>query len=147
MERLTTDKLLPPHDVPGVVTLPRTGRIKIGHLNVRSYLAKLEDVIADTSIAHTGIMCFTETFLKPHQNVSGPVLNGESSVVYRFDRPTTNTQDLSNGGVMITCASSLQSQCINIHTLPHWKYQEFYLVHTSTSVCVSLLSTGDHNFP
>ncbi len=34
MERLTSDKLLPPQPVPQVVTLPRAGWIKIGHLNV-----------------------------------------------------------------------------------------------------------------
>ena len=116
MERLTSDRLLPPEKTPQVVTLPRADWIKIGHLNVRSYFSKLEDITVDLSIAHADVMCFTETFLKPHHNVSGPVLNGEPSVVYRFDRNTTSTQDLSNGGVMIACASSLMSERTNV---PH----------------------------
>ena len=120
MERLTSEKLLPPLHVPQVVTLPRADWIKIGHLNVRSYISKLKDITGDTTIAHADIMCFTESFLKHHHAVCGPVLNGEPSVLYRFDRVTTCTQDLSNGVVMIACALSLQSQCTNIphpHTL------------------------------
>ena len=118
MERLTSDRLLPPQPVPQVVTLPSTDWIKIGHLNVRSYLSKLDDVRGDESIAHTDIMCFTESHLKPHHVVSSPTLNGESSVLYRCDRVATNTQDLSNGGVMIACAPSLHPQCINIQHPP-----------------------------
>ena len=38
------------------------------NLNVRSYQAKLQDVL-DSCIAQTDVMCFTETFLKPHQHV------------------------------------------------------------------------------
>ena len=118
MERLTSDRLLPPQPVPQVVTLPSTDWIKIGHLNVRSYLSKLDDVRGDESIAHTDIMCFTESHLKPHHVVSSPTLNGESSVLYRCDRVATSTQDLSNGGVMIACAPSLHPQCINIQHPP-----------------------------
>ena len=118
MERLTSDRLLPPQPVPQVVTLPSTDWIKIGHLNVRSYLSKLDDVRGDESIAHTDIMCFTESHLKPHHIVSSPTLNGESSVLYRCDRVATSTQDLSNGGVMIACAPSLHPQCINIQHPP-----------------------------
>ena len=44
MERLTSDRLLPPEKTPQVVTLPRADWIKIGHLNVRSYFSKLEDI-------------------------------------------------------------------------------------------------------
>ena len=111
MERLTSDKLLPPQPVPAVVALSTANWIKIGHLNVHSYLSKLDDITDDTSIAHTHIMCFTESFLKPNQGVSNLILNGESSVMYRCDRMTTSTQGLSNGGVMIACRSSLLPRC------------------------------------
>ena len=114
MERLTSKKLLPPLPVPHVVALPKTDRIKVGHLNVRSYISKLEDVTSDKCIAHTDIMCFTETFLKSHDDVSSLTLNGESSVLYRCDRVTTSNQDLSKGGVMIACSSALHPQCTNV---------------------------------
>ena len=107
MERLTSDRLLPPQPVPQVVTLPSTDWIKIGHLNVRSYRAKLEDVADDKCIAHTDVMCFTETHLKSHHDVSSLTLNGKSSIMYRCDRVPSSAQDLSNGGVLIACASSL----------------------------------------
>ena len=62
MERLAT-KCLP------VPPTPRRGSLRrhpwIGHLNVRSYPSKLEDVNQDAIIAHAHVMCFTETFLKP----------------------------------------------------------------------------------
>ena len=104
MERLTSDRPLPPQPVPQVVTLPSTDWIKIGHLNVRFYRAKLAD---DKCIAHTDVMCFTETHLKSHHDVSSLTLNGESSVLYRCDCVPSSAQDLSNGGVLIACASSL----------------------------------------
>ena len=115
MERLTSDKLLPPQPPPQVMSLPSGGFFKVGQLNVRSYLAKLEDVTIDQSVAHTNIMCFTETFLRPSQSVCGLTLNGESSVVYRADRMASRTQDISNGGVMIICAESLDTLPFNIN--------------------------------
>ena len=137
MERLTSDKLLPPQSVPQVVTLPRAEWIKIGHLNVRSYLSKLDDITGDESIAHADIMCFTESFLKPHQNVSSLTLNGESSVLYRCDRVTTSSQDLSNGGVMIACASSLQPQSISIQHPPSLEIVSIMVnTHPDLQICV-----------
>ena len=60
-------------------------------------------------------MCFTETFLKPHQHISGDLLlNKECTQVFRLDRVTTSGQDLSNGGIMITCATSLLPESTNI---------------------------------
>ena len=58
MERLVTHNVLPPQPVPNVVAL-NTSIIKVGHLNVRSYQAKLEDISNDTCIANTEVMCFT----------------------------------------------------------------------------------------
>ena len=48
MERLLTYNVLPSQPVPNVVALPNTSIIKIGHLNVRSYQVKLEDISNDT---------------------------------------------------------------------------------------------------
>ena len=114
MERLTSEKLLPAPPVPQVISLSSRDWLKVGQLNVHSYLSKVEDVTSDQAIAHTNIMCFTETFLKPSQSVNSLILNGESSAVFRTDRVSSSTQDLSNGGVMIVCADSFNPQPTNI---------------------------------
>ena len=137
MERLTSNKLLPPLPVPQVVTLPRADWTKIGHLNVRSYLSKLDDIVGDESIAHADIMCFTESFLKPHQHVNSLTLNGESSILYRYDRVTTSSQNLSNGGVMIACASSLQPHSISIQHPPSLEIVSIMVsTHRDLQMCV-----------
>ena len=116
MERLAT-KCLPVPPTPRRGSLRRHPRI--GHLNVRSYPSKLEDVNQDAIIAHAHVMCFTETFLKPHQHVGTDLLlNGERSQVYRADRTRTDAQNLSNGGVMITCTTSLLPQNLQIAHCP-----------------------------
>ena len=74
-ERLVTYNVLPPQPVPNVVALPNTSIIQIGHLNVRSYQAKLKDISNDTCIAYTEVMCFTEIFLKPNEHVESLPLN------------------------------------------------------------------------
>ena len=107
MERLATN-CLPPEPVPQVVALPKQNWIKIGHLNIRSYLAKQEDIMKNEPMSHANIMCFTETFFKPHQHIGGDLLpNEEDSEIFRLDRVATSSQDLSNGGIMIVCPSSL----------------------------------------
>ena len=59
MERLST-QCLPKEPVPKVLNLPSKYWTKIGHLNVHSYLAKLEDIIKDQAVNETDIMCFTK---------------------------------------------------------------------------------------
>ena len=114
MERLAAHSL-PPEPVPQVVALPKHNWIKIGHLNVRSYMPKQEDVKCDLAMNHVDIMCFTETFLKPHQHVGGHLfLNMEDFEVFRFDHVATSSQSLSNGGIMIACATSLLPESMNI---------------------------------
>jgi DNA replication protein DnaC len=114
MERLGTH-CLPPEPVPQVVSLPKHNWIKIGHLNVRSYMAKQADVKCDLPMSHVDIMCFTETFLKPHHHIRGDLLlNPAVYEVFRLDRVTTSNQDLSNGGIMIACATSLLPETTNI---------------------------------
>ena len=51
----------------------------------------------DTS--YDNIMCFTETFFKPHQHIGAG--NKEYSEVFRLDHVATSTQDLSNGGIKL----------------------------------------------
>ena len=113
MERLAT-KSVPPEPVPLVMSLVNNSWIKIGHLNVRSYMAKLEDIKCDLPMSHVDIMCFSETFLKPHQQITNDLLpNTQTSVIFRLDRPS-DSLDLNNGGIMITCAPSLHPESISI---------------------------------
>ena len=51
-----------------VLSLHKDSWTKIGHLNVHSYLAKHEDIVRDQAIGQTE-MCFTETFLRPQQEL------------------------------------------------------------------------------
>ena len=107
MERLAS-KCLPLPPTPQVMAASSDTHIKLGHLNVRSYPSKLEDVMHDATVARAHVMCFTEKFLKPHQCVGGDLLlNGKPSQVYRADRTSTDAQNLSNIGVMIACATLL----------------------------------------
>ena len=77
MKRLST-QCLPSEPVPKVLSLPKDGWMKISHLNVRSFLAKYEDIIRDQAMTQVNIMCFTETFLQPGQHLESshlPMIN------------------------------------------------------------------------
>ena len=89
--------------------------IKIGHLNIHSYIAKEEDVLRDQCIQSTDIMCFTETFLTSQHTLTTVTLNNQPAQVFRLDRVPTTTQDLGKGGITIACAESLHPEEIEIH--------------------------------
>ena len=104
---------LPSEPIPNVITLPRDCWIKIAHLNVHSYLAKHEDIITDESMKQANIMCFTETFLRPQQQLMNNKLPiQEECMVFRLDRMHLNSEDLTKGG-MIVCPKSLQPERIS----------------------------------
>ena len=110
---------LPSEPVPMVLSLPSNNWTKIGHLNVHSYLAKWED-IKDQAMRQAYIMCFTETFLEHHQNIQYCYLPMQDQCqIFRLDRLQTCNQDLTKGGIMIVCPSSLQPIRINIHHPNH----------------------------
>ena len=118
MKRLSTQSL-PSEPVPKVISLPRESWMKIGHLNVHSYLGKQEDIIRDKAMMQTNIMCFTETFLRPHQHIGHDSLPvQEECLVFRLDRLQTSIEDLAKGGIMILCPRSLQPARINIQHPP-----------------------------
>ena len=54
MKRLSTQGL-PIEPLPNVISLPKDNWMKIGHLNIHSYLGKLEDII-DQVMKQTDIM-------------------------------------------------------------------------------------------
>ena len=120
MKRLST-KRVPSEPVPKVVSLPKTNYIKIGHLNVHSYLAKWEGIVRDTTMRHANIMCFTETFLKPHDHIELDCLPmlGQCSL-FRLDRVEACTEDLSKGGVMIVCLQPRRSPFPHHSTLKQY---------------------------
>ena len=113
MERLSSN-CLPPQPVPQVLSLPQDDWIKIGHLNVHSFLAKAQDVQLDKCIESTDIMCFTETFLTPQQMITSMLLHGEAAQVYRLDCVTEDTQDFRKGGITIVCCTSFHPEEVNI---------------------------------
>ena len=130
MKRLSTQSL-PSEPVPKVLSLPKDGWMKISHLNVRSFLAKYEDIIRDQAMTQVNIMCFTETFLQPGQHLESshlPMIN--ECTVFRQDRVQTSTEDLAKGGIMIVCPSSLYPARINV---PHPPQLEILSVETISS--------------
>ena len=113
--RQLASKCLSPQPVPPVQILPKSNWFKIGHLSVCSYISKQEDVKCDLPLGHANGMCFTEMFLKPHQQIDvNLLLANESCQFFRLDRVTTSTQDLSNGGIMIACAASLYPESVHV---------------------------------
>ena len=91
MERLST-QCLPSEPVPKVLSLPRDRWIKISHLNVHSYLAKHEDIITGEAMAQVNIMCFTETFLQPQQQLENTFLPmKEECTIFRLDHTQTRS--------------------------------------------------------
>ena len=115
MKRLSNQSLQS-EPVPKVLCLPSNNWMKISHLNVHSYFAKWEDIIKDQAMRQTNILCFTETFLRHHQHLEQSYLPTQNeSEVFRLDRLQTNSEDLTKGGIMIICPSSLQPVRININ--------------------------------
>ena len=141
MERLASDHLVSPLPVPQVIC---SAGLKIGHLNVHSFSAKLEDIASDDCIASTDVMCFTESLLKPHQSVHHLKLNGNSSCVYRCDRPVAASQSVTGGGVLVMCASSLHSHSTNIQ---HHPSLEVVSVILNVSASVQMLIVGVYRRP
>ena len=137
MERLVSN-CLPPDRVLHVVALRKHNWIKIGHLNVRSYMAKQEDIKCDLAMSHVIIMCFTKTYLKPHQCTRDDLfLNADVSEVFRLDRVNTSSQDLSNGGVMIACATPLLPECTKISHPALLEIKSIVATtHSSLRVCI-----------
>ena len=61
---------------------------------------------------HVNIMCFTETFLRPQQQLGDNKLPmQEGCMVFRLDRVQTSIDDIT--GIMMVCPSSLQPIRIN----------------------------------
>ena len=137
MKRLSTQNL-PSEPLPKVISLPRNNWIKIGHLNVHSYLAKQEDLIRDEAMRQA-IVCFTETFLRPHQHIEQDYLPMQDEcLVFRLDRQQTSTEDLSKGGVMIVCPKSLQPVRICTQRPPQIEVVGIIAssTHSSCQICV-----------
>ena len=114
-----------------MLALPQENWIKIGHLNVYSYNAKVDYVTGDQCVLSTDVMCFTETFLTPQQSVGNIVVNKQPAQVYKLDCPTTHPQDLGKGGIMVACVESLQPEEVSIHNHGHLEVKTISLIHHS----------------
>ena len=95
-------KCVSPQPVPQFQVLPKSNWIKIGHLNKCSYIPKQDDVKYDLPLGRANLMYFTKA-----STTCNLLLANESCQFFRFDRVTTNTQNLSNGVIMIACTTSL----------------------------------------
>ena len=96
MVRLNSNLLLPVTQL--MCTVPH---FTIALLNVRSIVAKLPDIIADTSLSSATILCFCETWLNASQ--PSPVLL-DHQIDVRCDRITCDNK----GGVMICFPSQMK---------------------------------------
>ena len=138
MERLTT-QCLPSEPVPKILSLPNNSWMKISHLNVHSYLAKLEDIIRDQAMRQVNIMCFTETFLRPQQLLEDSKLPmQEECIVFRLDRIQTSNEDLAKGGIMIVCPSALHPVRIDIQRPPQLEVISITAssTHSNSRMCI-----------
>ena len=98
MNRLSKQSI-PSEPIPMVLSLPSNNWMKIGHLNVYSHLAKQED-ISDQAMRQTNIMCFTETFRRPHQHIEHNYLPMQDKCqVFRLDRLQISNEDLAKCGI------------------------------------------------
>ena len=95
------DRLL--QTIPPIQCLPCTSHVTIALLNVRSLVAKLPDIQADTDLMSTNVLCFCETWLSPAQ--PSPVVSTDHDVVLRCDRSMNDHK----GGAMICVSNTMQS--------------------------------------
>lgn len=135
MKRLSK-QTLPSQAVPKVLSLPTHSWMKIGHLNVHSYLEKQEDIIRDESMKNAN-MCFTETFLRPHQDIEHTFIL-IIKVTIRMDRLQMSSEDLARGGVMIVCPTLLQPVRINIQCPPQLEIVSIMAtsMHSGSRMCI-----------
>ena len=92
--------------IPPLQSLPCSSHVTIALLNVRSIVAKLPDIEADSRLKSASVLCFCETWLSPAQ--SSPVVKKEN-VVLRCDRQFSNHK----GGVMMSVPNFMQPSSIN----------------------------------
>ena len=91
------DRLL--QTIPPLQCLPCTRHFTIALLNVRSILAKLPDIKADTELGSADVLCFCETWLSSTQPL--PVIKA-GHIVLRCDK--TN----HSGGAMMSVPCTMQ---------------------------------------
>ena len=84
-----------------LLCLPTSSHINLALLNVRSIIAKLSDIEADTELNSASVLCFCETWSSPDQ--PSPVINS-SNIVLRCDRSMNNHK----GGTMLSVLNTMQ---------------------------------------
>ena len=104
---LVDDEMTRLHDrllqtIPPLQCLPCASHVTIALLNVRSIVAKLPDIQADTDLMSADVLCFCETWLSPAQ--PSPVVSTDHDVVLRCDRSMNDHK----GGAMICVSNAMQ---------------------------------------
>lgn len=114
-------------------SVPKSLKISIGHPNVHSYLVK------DEAMKQANIMCFTETFLRPHQHIDHDYVPMQESVLFS-DWTVCSRQALANSGVMIICVESTS----NIHL--SWKWWASWQLLLAECSCLQTPSATTNNY-
>jgi hypothetical protein len=102
-------------------------------------LAKHEDIIRDEAMKQANIMCFTETFLQPQQQLDDNILPMQDEcVVFRLDRMQSSSDNLAKGGIMMVCPRSLQPVRIGTRRPPQLEVVGITATstHSSCRICV-----------
>ena len=94
------DRLL--QTIPPLQCLPCASHVTIALLNVRSIVAKLPDIQADTELMSANVLCFCETWLSPAQ--PSPVVSTDHDVVLRCDRSMNDHK----GGAMVCVPNTME---------------------------------------
>ena len=85
------------------------------------------------------VMCFTETFLQPQQQLVGNDLPmQEECMVFRMDRLQTSSEDLTKGGIMMICPKALHPVRISIHHPPQLEVVSVTAIstHSDCKMCI-----------
>lgn len=105
MERLSN---LPQDEQPVPHHLTDNTCVRIGFLNVRSYLEHLDDMKIHPAIAAMDVLCFAETFLHDGQRLGNAQMLKHDSVCFRAERPLDH--GVHRGGIMIQVPLRMSSR-------------------------------------
>ena len=91
---------------------PKTLTLRIGHLNVRSLMPSIDDVIDTLDSQNLDILCLSETWLKPDIDNNFLVFPGYRTV--RRDRPGPGDGSGKGGGVCVIHRETLRVETLKV---------------------------------
>ena len=100
----------PTYEVPSFMR-NSGGCLKIGLLNIRSYLEHMEDMKADPVVPFIDVFCFVETFLRDGQCINEGAQIIPSMTYFRAER--SSSSNVGKGGIMIMASQELSPVSVN----------------------------------